>query len=80
MGKLEAAGVAYGALNELGDLIAHPQRRTVAVGTPHGEVELLSPGARVAGASAVLRPVPALGEHDEALRREFGTRVGSAAE
>ncbi len=81
MAKLEEAGIAYGALNELSDLIVHPQRRTVTVATPHGEVELLAPGARVAGdAAGRLRPVPALGEHDASLRREFAPKAGHAAE
>jgi len=81
MEKLEAAGIANGALNELDDLIVHPERRTVTVATPHGEVELLSPGARIAGEPVgPLRPVPALGEHDEAVRREFGPHVTGAAE
>ena len=81
MQRLEAAAIAYGALNELDDLIVHPQLRTATVATPHGDVELLSTGARVAGeSSASLRPVPALGEHDAALRREFGPSVSSAAE
>jgi len=80
MAKLDAAGIAYGALNELDDLIAHPQRRTVTAATPSGEVELLAPGARDAGAPALkLRPVPALGEHGDALRREFAA-AGRAAE
>ena len=73
MARLMAAGIACGALNELDDLIAHTQRRTVSVATPHGEVELMGPGAKIVGEPALrLRPVPALGEHDEALRREFG--------
>jgi crotonobetainyl-CoA:carnitine CoA-transferase CaiB-like acyl-CoA transferase len=73
MEKLMAAGVACGALNELDDLIAHPQLRTVRIGTPHGEVELLAPGARVAGESTPkLGPAPALGGQDAELRREFG--------
>jgi crotonobetainyl-CoA:carnitine CoA-transferase CaiB-like acyl-CoA transferase len=72
MEKLEAAGVAYGALNELDDLIAHPQRRTGTVETPHGAVELMAPGARESGATWAPRSVPALGEHDDALRREYG--------
>ncbi len=72
MEKLEAAGIAYGALNELDDLIAHPQRRIASVQTPHGDVELMAPGARALGeATTRLRPVPSLGEHDSALRREF---------
>jgi itaconate CoA-transferase len=73
MERLTAAGVACGALNELDDLIAHPQRRLATIATPHGDVELMAAGARIAGAPAAqLRPVPALGEHDAALRREFG--------
>jgi crotonobetainyl-CoA:carnitine CoA-transferase CaiB-like acyl-CoA transferase len=79
MRRLMAAGIACGALNELDDLIAHPQRRIAAVETPHGEVELMGPGARIAGAPPPrLGPVPGLGQHDEALRREFGTEATSA--
>ena len=77
MGKLMAAGIACGALNELDDLIAHPQQRVARVETPHGPVELMAPGARIAGEAApALRPVPGLGEHDAALREEFaGSRA-----
>jgi len=78
MERLNAAGIACGALNDLDDLIAHPQRRTATVETPHGPVELLAPGASVAGEAALtLRPVPALGAQDAQVRREFG--VNSAA-
>ena len=80
MQKLMAAGIACGALNELDDLIAHPQRRIADVETPHGEVELMAPGAKIAGAPAPrLGPVPGLGQHDEALRREFGAKGDSAS-
>lgn len=79
MERLMAAGIACGALNELDDLIAHPQKRVATVQTPHGPVELMAPGARIAGEEAPgLRPVPGLGEQDAALRREFGAK--SAAE
>jgi crotonobetainyl-CoA:carnitine CoA-transferase CaiB-like acyl-CoA transferase len=78
MARLMAAGVACGALNELEDLIAHPQRRIAAVDTPHGEVELMGPGAKIVGQTiSQLGPVPALGQHDEALRREFGGEKAS---
>jgi crotonobetainyl-CoA:carnitine CoA-transferase CaiB-like acyl-CoA transferase len=73
MRRLMAAGIACGALNELDDFIVHPQRRVAGVDTPRGEVELMGPGAKIAGEPAArLRPVPALGEHDAAVRREFG--------
>jgi crotonobetainyl-CoA:carnitine CoA-transferase CaiB-like acyl-CoA transferase len=78
MAKLEAAGIANGALNELDDLIAHPQRRVARVATPHGEIEMMAPGARVAGSPvASLGRVPALGEHSDAIRREFGVKAKS---
>ena len=78
MDTLMAAGIACGALNELDDLIAHPQKRLAKVDTPHGEVELMAPGARIAGeAPPALGPAPALGAHDEEVRREFGVRAGA---
>ena len=70
MEKLEKAGIACGGLNSLDDLIAHPKRRLVSVETPSGPVELMAPGARSA-AAAPLRAVPGLGEHSDAIRREF---------
>ena len=78
MAQLTAAGIACGALNELDDLIAHPQRRMAVVETPHGEVELMGPGAKIVGAPVSrLGPVPALGEQDDRLRREFGGKPGA---
>lgn len=70
--RLAAAGIAYGRLSDLDDLMAHPQNRLVTVATEGGRVELLAPGAVVTGEEPRLGPVPALGEHDDALRREFG--------
>lgn len=79
MAKLQAGGIAYGGVSSLDDLIAHPQRQTVSVATPSGEVELLAPGARIADAQPLaLAPVPGLGDHDVELRREFG-EVGPVA-
>ena len=79
MARLMAAGIACGALNELDDLIAHPQRRLVVVETPHGAVELMAPGARVVGEGApAFGASPALGAQDASLRREFGAAAGAA--
>ncbi len=78
MDKLNEAGIACGALNELEDLIGHPQRRVAPVETPHGAVELLAPGARVVGdATVALGAVPSLGAHDDKLRREFGAKTAT---
>ena len=70
--KLEAAGIAYGRLSTLEDLTRHPQNRYVEVQTPEGPVRLLAPAAKVVGEKEHFGPVPALGEQDEALRKEFG--------
>ena len=69
---LEDARIAYGRLSSIEDLKDHPQNRPIEVATEHGPVSLLGPAAMVAGDVADYGPVPALGEHDEALRREFG--------
>ncbi len=69
--RLAAAAIAFGNLNSVEDFSRHPHLRRLVVPTPQGEVAL--PAAplldsrqrRQAGA------VPALGEHDTAIRREF---------
>ena len=43
----------------------------VSVATASGPVELVAPPARFAGDSGKLGPVPALGEHGDAIRAEF---------
>jgi len=69
--RLDAARIAFGRLSDMADLVAHPQNRLIRVQTDGGEIELLAPGAVVAGTRPVFGPVPGLGQHDEALRAEF---------
>ena len=76
--RLNAAAIAYGMLNGVDGLSAHPQLRRVMVETPSGPVALPAPPAQVVGGEVALRPVPALGEHSDRLRREFaGPSQGS---
>ena len=70
--RLAAAGIAYGRLSTLDDLTEHPQNRYVEVETPEGPVRLLAPAAKVVGEEERFGPVPALGQQDEVLRKEFG--------
>jgi crotonobetainyl-CoA:carnitine CoA-transferase CaiB-like acyl-CoA transferase len=72
VGRLEKARVAYGRVSTLDDLKVHPQNRLVRVETPNGPVDVLAPGATHDGRPLVATRVPALGEHDAALRAEFG--------
>lgn len=69
--RLIDAGIAYGAVNSVADLAAHPQLRRTAVATPSGPLDLVAPPARVAGDAAALGPVPALDQHGAAIRAEF---------
>jgi itaconate CoA-transferase len=68
--RLAAAGVAFGNLNSVADFARHPQLRRVDVATSGGPVSVPLPPARAADGPP-LGPVPALGEHGAALRREF---------
>lgn len=71
--RLDEAGIAFAALNEVADLSAHPALRRACVLTPSGEVDLPAPPARQStpGQKTDLGEVPALGAHSEAVRREF---------
>ncbi len=71
--RLQQASIAFGAVNSVVDLARHPQLRRAAVVTPAGTIDLVAPPVRVAGEQASLRPVPALGEHSDAIRREYSS-------
>jgi crotonobetainyl-CoA:carnitine CoA-transferase CaiB-like acyl-CoA transferase len=69
--RLDAAGVAWGRLTEVRDLGRHPALRRVEGETDLGALVTLP---RPAGRDSAFRPgpVPALGSHTDAIRREFG--------
>ncbi|MBJ3778009.1 CoA transferase [Acuticoccus sp. 2012] len=71
MALLEKGGIAFGCLNDLDDLLVHPQNRYATVETESGPVELLAPASRVVGREDDLGPVPAKDEHGATLRAEF---------
>ena len=69
--RLAAADIAFARVNDVAGLSAHPHLRRVAIGTEKGTVQVPAPGAQLAGATPEPGPVPALGAHTEAVRREF---------
>ncbi len=69
--RLRAAEIAYGAVNSIADLAAHPQLRRVEIETPGGALEVIAPPARSSDGPASFAPVPALDQHGAAIRREF---------
>jgi len=76
MERLDDAGVGYGQMNEMADLWAHPQLkardRWRQVGTPKGDMTALLPPGRNSAFEARMDPIPAVGEHTEAILRELG--------
>ncbi len=83
--RLDGAGIANARLRDMQEFAAHPQLesrdRWREVDTPAGAVRALIPPATFVGEEPVMGPVPALGEHTEAIRAEFadpGRATGSA--
>ncbi|MFX1766262.1 CaiB/BaiF CoA-transferase family protein [Paraburkholderia sp. A1RI-2L] len=74
--RLEEAKIANAHINDMHAVWAHAQlaarERWTRVGTPAGEIPaLLPPGATLAD-NPRMDPVPALGEHTDAILRELG--------
>jgi crotonobetainyl-CoA:carnitine CoA-transferase CaiB-like acyl-CoA transferase len=71
--RLRAASVAYARMNSVEELANHPQLRLITIDIPAGSVTLPASPVPYRDAAETPRPsVPALGEHTEAIRNEFG--------
>lgn len=73
--RLKAAGTAFGFVNAVADLAAHPALVRTTVATPEGPASIVAPPARIDGAIRPLGAVPALGEHGARIRAEFQGRM-----
>jgi crotonobetainyl-CoA:carnitine CoA-transferase CaiB-like acyl-CoA transferase len=69
--RLNAAGTAYGFVNEVADFARHPALRRIAVATPGGEVAYAAPPVRWAEGVREYAAVPAIGQHGDMIRAEF---------
>lgn len=76
MAVLEGHGLACARMRTPQELYDHPQLaardRWREVGSPGGPVRALLPPVVIEGREAAMGDVPTLGQHSEALRREFG--------
>lgn len=73
--RLRKARIACGRLNGVDALSTHPALGRIEVKTPAGPVAMPAPPALLDGAPREGGPVPAIGEHTAAVRREFmGTK------
>ncbi|TNC25716.1 CaiB/BaiF CoA transferase family protein [Amycolatopsis alkalitolerans] len=75
---LDRAGIANARLRTPEQFTSHPQLlardRWRAIGTPGGAMHALLPPVEVEGREPVMGAVPALGQHTDAIRAEFGGR------
>jgi itaconate CoA-transferase len=70
--RLEEAEIAFARVNDIEGILRHPHLRRMSVASPNGAVALPAPPARWIGEDAPsFGPLPALGEHTQAVRREF---------
>ena len=76
LGRLEAARIPCGAVNDVSEVAEHPQLAhnglVVEVGSPAGPIPVIGSPFLVDGERPPSGPVPALGEHTEEILREIG--------
>jgi formyl-CoA transferase len=70
--KLAGADIAFGRVNDPESLRHHPHLRRITIGSPTGPVSYPAPAPQRSGEPRQYGPVPALGEHSEKIRKEFG--------
>ena len=74
--RLEDAQIANAKVNDMHGVWAHPQlcarHRWVEVDSPRGKLPALLPPATNSAFTARMDPIPALGEHSEAILAELG--------
>src|SRR5688572_25153779 len=74
--RLEAADIANARVNSMDEYLQHPQLasgdRWCEVDSPAGPIRALRPPARIEGMEPAMGAVPALGQHNDAVLREFG--------
>jgi formyl-CoA transferase len=74
MAKLAAADIAFARVNDSALLATHPHLRRITVDTPSGPASVPAPSPQRAEEPRSYGPVPALGEHTDLIRKEFGAK------
>jgi crotonobetainyl-CoA:carnitine CoA-transferase CaiB-like acyl-CoA transferase len=81
--RLSAGRIAHARRRELPEVLAHPQLtargRLTEVGSPVGPLGASLPPITVAGRPPRMDPIPALGEHTDAVLAELGFDAASRA-
>jgi len=83
LARLDQAQIANARMNDMADLWAHPQlqarQRWQAVGSPAGDIPALLPPGRSDAFDYRMDPIPAVGQHTDAILRELGQDAGAIA-
>jgi crotonobetainyl-CoA:carnitine CoA-transferase CaiB-like acyl-CoA transferase len=69
--KLKAGGIAFGLVNDLPGLAAHPALRRTTLATEAGPASIVAPAVIINGAAPALGAVPSIGQHSDQIRQEF---------
>jgi itaconate CoA-transferase len=76
LARLDQAQIANARMNDMAGLWAHPQlaarERWCQVGSPVGDIPAMLPPGRIDSFDYRMGPVPAVGQHTEAILRELG--------
>ncbi|GMA94656.1 CoA transferase [Pseudolysinimonas kribbensis] len=74
--RLDAAGIPNGLVNDMAAVVEHPQLtergRWTTIGSPVGEIAAVLPPVLSSAYSPSMGPVPALGEHTDAVLESIG--------
>ena len=76
--RLRRAQIAYGFVNDLADLAAHPALRRVSVDTSAGPASIVAPPVVRDRAAPRLGAVPSIGEHSTLIRHDFAAGARDA--
>ena len=81
--RLDEAQIANARMNDMAGLWAHPQlaarQRWHTVGSPAGDIPAMLPPGRNNAFDYRMDPVPAVGQHTEAILRELGQTAAEVA-
>ena len=83
LARLDQAQIANARMNDMAGVWAHPQLKARArwqtVGSPAGEIPALLPPGRSNAFDYRMDPIPAVGQHTEAILRELGQDAAAIA-
>jgi itaconate CoA-transferase len=69
--KLHAAGIAFGGINSVAEVATHPQGRSWPQPVGEATVQMMAPAFQAPWQAKHFARCPDLGEHTDALKREF---------